>query len=1571
MTVSGMDRRLAPWAHRGLAGLVFLALVAALLVSLPSRAEAACTGNAIVCENQLPGTPASEWDIDGAGDESIQGFATKMSVNAGSPIQFKIDTDANAYSIKIYRIGYYQGDGARLITTVNPSTGLPQNQPACATDANTEIYDCGTWAVSASWNVPSSAVSGVYFAHLIRGNGDSSHIPFVVRNDGNTSKVLFQTSDTTWQAYNTYGGSNFYWGGPQGRALKVSYNRPWSTRGLENGRDFLFSNEYPMIRFLEQNGYDVSYVSGLDTHLDADLITKHKAFLSVGHDEYWSKEQRDHVLAARDAGTNLAFFSGNEVYWKTRWEKSQDGSDTPDRTLVCYKDTWANTQIDPVTPTATWRDPRFGDLGHGAENSLTGTMYKANSVDLAIKVSAGEGNLRVWRNTTLESLPSGSTATLAAHTIGYESNEDFDNGHRPNGLIRMSTTTGPTPEYLTDFGNTVVPGTTTHHVTQYRAPSGALVFSAGTIQWAWGLDSNHDGTSQPADSRIRQATVNILADMDALATTIASGLVASTKSTDTTPPTVTVSQPASGSTIAQGSLVTVEGTASDTGGRVAGVEVSMDSGASWHPADGRGSFSYTGVLYGSGDGAIQVRAIDDSANIQPNPATIAITSNCPCSLFGAMTPLNPGTADTAALTLGTKIVPAADGYITGVRFYKDPGNTGTHTGTLYSISGGVLATGTFSNETATGWQMLNFPSAVPVTAGTTYVAAYYAPNGHYAADSRFFASQGFNPGHLSAPGGPNTPNGVFTTGDRFPDQSFQATNYYVDAVYNGWDSTPLTVSATSPLGGATSVQTTTAITTTFARAVEPSSISYAVLDGANNPVAGTVDYDAASKKATFAPNQALAPFTQYTVTVTATTATGAGMAAPAQWSFTTAKPPAVPGVCPCTLFDDADAPSSGPSSENDSVRLGIAFKADSPGSISGVRFYKAAQNTGTHTIALWKSDGTQLATATVANESTSGWQEASFSAPVSVSADTTYIASYTAPNGRYSYTAGGLASPVSRSPLRSVSTGGRYTYGTGAPLSTSNSNYFVDPVFEPAPDQAPTVAAISPGDEATSVPLAGAVRVSFDRPVQPGTTQVTVKDPSNNTVPGSTTLETAGSSVTFVPSSDLESGTRYTVSVDDATSLGGNAMAQTFTSQFTTSGAGACPCSLMETTAQPILPDAGDSSAVTLGLRFKPSVDGFIRGVRYYRDSANTGTHVGKLFTASGNELASVTIPSQGAGWQSANFSSPVSVSEDTTYVISYYAPNGHYSASSGYFNNPVVNLPLSSVGAGGVYADGNNFPNNSYLNTNYYVDAIFTTDEDGPPEVTSLTPDDEATGVEVDSLVKAKFNRGINEASLAFTLSGPGTTSVNGQVGYNASNRTATFTPASELTPGVTYTAAVEATSAGGVSMTSPETWTFSTVAPPPSGTPVSLFAAGSTPAVPASDDSDPVTVGVKFSSAVDGTVTAIKFYAGPGNTGPHTVSLWSSSGDQLGTGTSSASGTGWRTVTLTSPVEITAGETYTAAYRAPVGHYAVTSGSFSEPYNSGHLTVPAGGGTYRYPTGFPTASSNANYWVDVVVII
>ena len=130
-------------------------------------------------------------------------------------------------------------------------------------------------------------------------------------------------------------------------------------------------------------------------------------------------------------------------------------------------------------------------------------------------------------------------------------------------------------------------------------------------------------------------------------------------------------------------------------------------------------------------------------------------------------------------------------------------------------------------------------------------------------------------------------------------------------------------------------------------------------------------------------------------------------------------------------------------------------------------------------------------------------------------------------------------------------------------------------------------------------------------------------------------------------------------------------------------------------------------------------------------------------------------------------------------------------------------------------------------------------------------------------------------------------------------------------------------------------------------------------------------MTVGVRFSSVKAGTVTAIKFYAGEGNTGTQTVALWNSSGTSLGTGTSNSSATGWRTVKLTTPVQIVAGQTYTASYYAPNGHYSVTSGAFSSAVTAGPLTVPASGATYRYPSGFPSASSTANYWVDVVVVV
>ena len=259
-----LTRFMRPLSILTAAGMVFGLTVAPASIAV---AEAPCTGNAIVCENLLPGTPDSVWDDQwGSGDDSIQGFATQISVNVGGSVQFKIKTDARAYTIKIYRLGYYQGNGARQITQISPSVTLPQTQPACATDATTEIYDCGTWAVSASWAVPSTAVSGVYFARLVRTDtGGASQIPFIVRNDCQPLGCDLPDVGSDLAGLQHLRRLELLHRAGNGRAYKVSYNRPFVTRDVGYGRDFLFSNEYPMIRFMEQNGYDVSYISGLDT----------------------------------------------------------------------------------------------------------------------------------------------------------------------------------------------------------------------------------------------------------------------------------------------------------------------------------------------------------------------------------------------------------------------------------------------------------------------------------------------------------------------------------------------------------------------------------------------------------------------------------------------------------------------------------------------------------------------------------------------------------------------------------------------------------------------------------------------------------------------------------------------------------------------------------------------------------------------------------------------------------------------------------------------------------------------------------------------------------------------------------------------------------------------------------------------------------------------------------------------------------------------------------------------------------------------------------------------------------
>jgi methionine-rich copper-binding protein CopC len=1053
------------------AGLLVAMLSAPQLAGQAAADPCAPVANPVACENSKAGNPKSEWDVSGSGSSTIQGFSTQMSVNLGETVAFKVKTPARSYRLDIYRMGYYGGSGARKVATVTPSAALPQTQPACVSVSSTGLVDCGNWTVSASWPVPASATSGIYFARLVRTDGTTgaSHVMFVVRDDASHSDLLFQTSDTTWQAYNQYGGNSLYVGAPDGRAYKVSYNRPFTTRGTGD-QDFVFNAEYPMVRFLESNGYDVSYLAGVDTDRRGALLRNHKVFVSTGHDEYWSGGQRSNVEAARDAGVNLAFFSGNESFWKTRWEASVDGSGTAYRTLVTYKETHANAPIDPADPptwTGTWRDPRFSPPADGGrpENAMTGTIFTVNSGTVDLQVPAADGKLRLWRGTRAATLAAGATATMTAGTVGYEWDADLDNGARPAGLIDLSTTAGNGVQVLLDQGSNYGEGNATHHITLYRAASGALVFGAGTVQWSWGLDSNHDRGSDPADAAMRQATVNLFADMRVQPATLAAGLTAVTASTDTTAPAATISTPAGGATVQSGASVTVSGAATDAGGVVGGVEVSTD-GVTWHPATGRGTWTYTWVPGAPGSVTVRARAVDDSANIGAAvsvPVTVAPRA-CPCTIWdAAAVPTIQSDSDAAAVEVGVKFRADVTGQVSGIRFYKGSANTGTHVGHLWTASGTQLAAVTFAGEGGSGWQQATFATPVTITAGATYVASYYTPVGHYSEDTGYFAVGGNDSAPLHAlAAGVDGVNGVYRygTGGGFPTLTYQNSNYWVDVVFaataSGPDTTPPALVARTPAPGATGVSTGAAVTATFSEPVQPATVVATLRDAAGTAVAGTASYDTAAQRVTLTPGAALQAGVSYTATVSGARDTAGNLMTPASWAFTTAAVTPPPG-CPCTIWAAGAAPATPADPDTAAVEVGVKFRADVPGKVSGIRFYKGSGNTGTHVGHLWTVAGTLLGTVTFAGETASGWQQATFATPVSISAGTTYVASYFAPNGHYADDTGYFAGrAVDNGPLHALADGtdgvnGVYRYGTsGAAVpgnSWQSSNYWVDLTF--------------------------------------------------------------------------------------------------------------------------------------------------------------------------------------------------------------------------------------------------------------------------------------------------------------------------------------------------------------------------------------------------------------------------------------------------------------------------------------------------------------------------------------------
>jgi hypothetical protein len=434
--------------------------------------------------------------------------------------------------------------------------------------------------------------------------------------------------------------------------------------------------------------------------------------------------------------------------------------------------------------------------------------------------------------------------------------------------------------------------------------------------------------------------------------------------------------------------------------------------------------------------------------------TTSAVGQCPCSIWQDAAPTGASdTADTSPVELGVQFRASSNGTISGVQFYKEPDNTGTHTGSLWTAGGTKLATGTFTGESASGWQELDFSTPVPVTAGTTYVASYHTTTGHYA----------YTPGGLASAvtNGPLTAlasGGVYAygTSSTFPSSSYNASNYWVDVVYTPTSgTTPPTVTTTSPQNGQTSVPTDTDVSATFSQAVQPSTINFTLTGPGGISVPGTLSYDSSTDTATFTPTSSLAYSTTYTAAVSgAENSSGTPMSSPDTWSFTTG---AAPGQCPCTIWPATAQPSVASANDPSPVNLGVKFTTDDNGWITGIRFYKGAGNTGAHIGSLWDASGDLLGQVTFTNESSSGWQEADFSSPIPATAGKTYIASYFAPDGGYAYDSAafanaGVDNPPLHAPESSAVTGGNgvylYSDSPGFPTDSYNAtNYWVDVVL--------------------------------------------------------------------------------------------------------------------------------------------------------------------------------------------------------------------------------------------------------------------------------------------------------------------------------------------------------------------------------------------------------------------------------------------------------------------------------------------------------------------------------------------
>ncbi|MCU1493320.1 MAG: hypothetical protein JWO62_1084 [Acidimicrobiaceae bacterium] len=430
----------------------------------------------------------------------IEGYLDNVSYQQGEELTLYVSTAAPHFRADIYRIGYYQGTGARRVHSTQELTGRSQAVPQPTAGVN--MVEC-RWQPSATIKVGSDWMTGAYLIKLVGGGGQMHYVPFTVRDDSSRAAIVVQSSVMTWQAYNLWGGYSLYGGGSSGslaeRSRVASFDRPYRNPDQNGSGDFL-GNELPLVYLLERHGLDVTYWTDVDLHARPELLARHKVLLSLGHDEYWSYAMRYGVMDALAKGGNVAFLGANACYRQVRLESSSNGAN---RRVICYKDAAA----DPIYAT----DPKLAtgvswalDPVPAPESELIGSMYQAYGADAPLVVA--DASSWVFAGTGLRQGEQLHGAGVGQNVVGSE----FD-GFEP---------ALPGPKNVTVLAHsptTSVGGSLHSDMTYYSHAGGGGVFATGTARWVqllWDGATSLDGAlsfgPSPAKSALTTVTLNVL-----------------------------------------------------------------------------------------------------------------------------------------------------------------------------------------------------------------------------------------------------------------------------------------------------------------------------------------------------------------------------------------------------------------------------------------------------------------------------------------------------------------------------------------------------------------------------------------------------------------------------------------------------------------------------------------------------------------------------------------------------------------------------------------------------------------------------------------------------------------------------------------------------------------------------------------------------------------------------------------------------------------------------------------------------------------------------------------------------